>query len=416
MGSLNEVMQKVYPNKGETCYLDKKALKRYQKDMEQLLKQKDPNFLNDYKKNSKDFNTLNKERMDSINNQLKDNELFLKISNSLSNNFENGNKTNFINSKVDKAVIINGAKGDVNINLVNEKQIKERFEQIISLSVKKGKKEASFKYSGKFEDLDEDEKELTFRVLKKILPNLTKEQLEYLAGSMIVKIKDLSYADLKKIQNKLKDILKIGDRELLDFEVVEKSEVQNSEGQDLLSIKFQLPKVQKSLGNKNKGKGKNSGFINLGTKSVFPLVNPGKSYRIAASSGGPPKKRGVVAKYAGVLDLGQKLGIKDGALQEEAGILKIKGVAATPFEKSVLWDKIKEIGGDSPTDIKANIAVEDNSVYHRHTVRKGDSLSKIAKHYYGDAMKYNKIFEANTRVLKNPDLIHPNQILVIPNL
>ncbi|NAY93216.1 LysM peptidoglycan-binding domain-containing protein [Muricauda sp. JGD-17] len=124
----------------------------------------------------------------------------------------------------------------------------------------------------------------------------------------------------------------------------------------------------------------------------------------------------VKAKYQPVLDLGEKLSIKDGDVSEEGGVLKIKGTAGTQYEKNLIWDKIKEIGGESPSDIKANIGVEDDSVYHRHTVKSGESLSKIAKHYYGDAMKYNKIFEANTNILKNPDLIHPDQVLVIPNL
>ncbi|WP_420601006.1 LysM peptidoglycan-binding domain-containing protein [Flagellimonas sp.] len=122
------------------------------------------------------------------------------------------------------------------------------------------------------------------------------------------------------------------------------------------------------------------------------------------------------AKYQAVLDLGQQLAIKNGDVSEEGGVLKIKGEANTPYEKNVIWDKIKEIGGQSPSDIKANITVSDDSVYHRHTVKSGESLSKIAKHYYGDAMKYNKIFDANTNILKNPDVIHPNQVLVIPNL
>ncbi|WP_421809025.1 LysM peptidoglycan-binding domain-containing protein [Flagellimonas sp.] len=124
----------------------------------------------------------------------------------------------------------------------------------------------------------------------------------------------------------------------------------------------------------------------------------------------------VKAKYQPVLDLGLKLGIKDGDVSEESGILKIKGMASTQYEKNILWDKIKEIGGEKPSDIKANITVEDDSVYHRHTVKSGESLSKIAKHYYGDPMKYTKIFDANTNILKNPDMIHPDQVLVIPNL
>jgi len=121
-------------------------------------------------------------------------------------------------------------------------------------------------------------------------------------------------------------------------------------------------------------------------------------------------------KYQGVLSLGEKLGIKDGKVSEENGVLKIKGEAKTAYEKNLLWDKIKEIGGESPSDIKANITVSDNSVYHRHVVQPGESLSKIAKHYYGDPMKYKQIFSANTDILKNPDMIHPDQVLVIPKL
>jgi nucleoid-associated protein YgaU len=51
-----------------------------------------------------------------------------------------------------------------------------------------------------------------------------------------------------------------------------------------------------------------------------------------------------------------------------------------------------------------------------HTVEKGDSLSKIAKAMYGDAMKYPVIFDANKPMLKDADLIYPGQVLRIPEL
>ena len=51
-----------------------------------------------------------------------------------------------------------------------------------------------------------------------------------------------------------------------------------------------------------------------------------------------------------------------------------------------------------------------------HTVVKGDYLSKIAKKYYGDAMKYPVIFEANKPMLTDPDKIYPGQVLRIPTL
>jgi nucleoid-associated protein YgaU len=51
-----------------------------------------------------------------------------------------------------------------------------------------------------------------------------------------------------------------------------------------------------------------------------------------------------------------------------------------------------------------------------YTVKKGDSLSKIAKAHWGDANKWPKIFEANKEVIKNPDLIYPGQQLRIPKI
>jgi len=121
-------------------------------------------------------------------------------------------------------------------------------------------------------------------------------------------------------------------------------------------------------------------------------------------------------KYQSVLDLGTKLNVQNGDVSEENGVLKIKGTAKTQYEKNIIWDEIKAIGGQNPTDIKADIRVADESVYHRHTVKSGETLGKIAKHYYGDPMKYKQIFQANINILKNPDLIHPNQELVIPKL
>lgn len=49
-----------------------------------------------------------------------------------------------------------------------------------------------------------------------------------------------------------------------------------------------------------------------------------------------------------------------------------------------------------------------------YTVKSGDSLSKIAKEFYGDAQKYPTIFEANKPMLKDPDKIYPGQTLRIP--
>ncbi|HJS79849.1 MAG TPA: peptidoglycan-binding protein LysM [Vitreimonas sp.] len=49
-----------------------------------------------------------------------------------------------------------------------------------------------------------------------------------------------------------------------------------------------------------------------------------------------------------------------------------------------------------------------------YEVKSGDTLSKIAKQFYGDANKYSAIFEANKPMLKDPDEIYPGQTLRIP--
>jgi nucleoid-associated protein YgaU len=122
----------------------------------------------------------------------------------------------------------------------------------------------------------------------------------------------------------------------------------------------------------------------------------------------------VKTKYQPVLTLGEQIGTKDGFVEEVDGKLRIGGTVETQYLKNQLWDKIKEIGGADPSDIAADIKVEVTDYYHKHTVAKGDTLSKIAKHYYGEANKYMHIFNANKDTLKNPDLIHPGQELVIP--
>ena len=124
----------------------------------------------------------------------------------------------------------------------------------------------------------------------------------------------------------------------------------------------------------------------------------------------------VRAKYQAVLDLGEKLNIQNGDVSETNGVLTVKGTAATQYEKNLLWDEIKAAGGESPSDIVADIAIADTSVFARHTVKSGETLGAIAKQYYGSAGKYNTIFKANTDILKNPDVIQPNQELIIPNL
>ena len=50
-----------------------------------------------------------------------------------------------------------------------------------------------------------------------------------------------------------------------------------------------------------------------------------------------------------------------------------------------------------------------------YEIQEGDSLSKIAKDYYGEAAKWKVIYEANKNSIKNPDEIYPGQVIELPD-
>ena len=62
----------------------------------------------------------------------------------------------------------------------------------------------------------------------------------------------------------------------------------------------------------------------------------------------------------------------------------------------------------------SSTAAAPSSAGQTYTVASGDTLSKIAKKFYGNANAWNTIFEANKDQIKNPDMIHPGQVLKIP--
>lgn len=118
-------------------------------------------------------------------------------------------------------------------------------------------------------------------------------------------------------------------------------------------------------------------------------------------------------KYRSVVELANQLG-KGITAKEEGGVLKLNGAVNTQYEKNLLWDKIKAVGGEVHADISADVKVANTSYFHIHKVSKGENLSVIAKKYLGNANKYMDVFNANKDILKNPDLIQIGQELKIP--
>jgi LysM repeat protein len=119
-------------------------------------------------------------------------------------------------------------------------------------------------------------------------------------------------------------------------------------------------------------------------------------------------------KYQPVLDLAATLGVKLASVAEEGGKLTVKGASPYQLEKNLVWDKIKTMSGWE-NELAVDLAVEKTDILGVYAVQSGDSLSKIAKKHLGSADKYMVIFNANTDILKNPDLIKVGQKLKIPN-
>ncbi len=77
----------------------------------------------------------------------------------------------------------------------------------------------------------------------------------------------------------------------------------------------------------------------------------------------------------------------------------------------------KGTGGASDfSDVASGSSTTAPTGAQTYTVKKGDSLSKIAKEFYGDAGKWKKIHAANADKIPNPDLIHPGLQLTIPEI
>lgn len=107
-------------------------------------------------------------------------------------------------------------------------------------------------------------------------------------------------------------------------------------------------------------------------------------------------------------------GISDLGVAYNGGKVSLSGKAASAeaMEKAVLM--AGNVQGVTDVDVAGLEAPAAEAGVLYYTVKSGDSLSKIAKQYLGDAMAYTKIFEANREVIKDADLIYPGQKIRIP--
>jgi len=118
----------------------------------------------------------------------------------------------------------------------------------------------------------------------------------------------------------------------------------------------------------------------------------------------------------------------DGSAEEREGKLHFTGTVNSEDEKNQIWNALKTIpdwqkdvvadikvkAGARSTAIQVPAAAPQGDGFTSYTVQAGDTLSAIAKRFYGHANEYMEIFNANKDLLANPDKIMPGQVLKIP--
>jgi len=121
------------------------------------------------------------------------------------------------------------------------------------------------------------------------------------------------------------------------------------------------------------------------------------------TSGGPAETEFTVLMHGGGYQKGKRAG--ESYLTLSSSNVPGIGSMTIVLRHNTLYVK----AGGSSTAPEPHAANE-----RLYTVKAGDSLSKIAKHEYGDANAWPKIFEANKDILKDPNKIFPGQKLKIP--
>ncbi len=130
-------------------------------------------------------------------------------------------------------------------------------------------------------------------------------------------------------------------------------------------------------------------------------------------------------KYQAVLNVIQQSGSRLQNVHIENGKLLIRAEAPSQEAKNRIWDQIKIVDASYP-DLTADITVAGGQTQaagaatgggqstRTYVVQPGDSLSKVARQFYGNPNDYMRIFNANRDRIKDPNRIQPGQELVIP--
>lgn len=130
-----------------------------------------------------------------------------------------------------------------------------------------------------------------------------------------------------------------------------------------------------------------------------------------------PEEKQPELKAQALLSHIQSLGLpfKKLVVKVQGDTVTLEGEVAQQSDAEKIALAVGNVEGVAMVDNNLEVA-DPTPAAQFYTVESGDSLSKIAKQFYGDMNKYQGIFEANKPMLSHPDKIYPGQVLRIPAL
>jgi nucleoid-associated protein YgaU len=117
-------------------------------------------------------------------------------------------------------------------------------------------------------------------------------------------------------------------------------------------------------------------------------------------------------KYQPVIDTIQSFSAQGATLDDvslDGDKLHLKASVPSPVVANRVWDSIKQVD-PSFSDLHHEITTTGST--QSYTIASGDNLSKVSKHFYGDANKYQKIAQANN--IADANKIQAGQTITIP--
>lgn len=152
-------------------------------------------------------------------------------------------------------------------------------------------------------------------------------------------------------------------------------------------------------------------------KNAGAAIGIGKSEAEEAAEAAAETKAANLAAAAKMIETTQALGLEVEGIQVaiDNDTATVSGLASDQATREKVILVVGNTEGIAQVDDQLEVKIQEPEATF-YTVKKGDYLSKISKAVYGDAMKYEVIFEANKPMLTHPDKIYPGQVLRIPAL